>query len=83
MRLLVVLWHIAQRWGEPYEDGTVIPVPLTHELLGNLASAQRPSVSHALTALRGRRLIDRTPDGRFVLRGDPPSALTRLRRSLG
>jgi hypothetical protein len=28
-------------------------------------------------------LVDRTPDGRFVLLGDPPSALTRLRRSLG
>jgi CRP/FNR family cyclic AMP-dependent transcriptional regulator len=83
MRLLVVLWHIAQRWGEPYEDGTVIPVRLTHELLGNLASAQRPPVSHALTALRRSNLIDRTSDGRFVLHGEPPSALTRLRQSLG
>jgi CRP/FNR family transcriptional regulator, cyclic AMP receptor protein len=83
MRLLVVLWHIAQRWGHPYEDGTVVPVRLTHELLGNLASAQRPSVSHALTALRGGGLIERTADGRFLLCGDPPSALTRLRRSLG
>jgi hypothetical protein len=83
LRLLVVLWHIAERWGEPHEDGTVVPVRLTHELLANLATAQRPSVSHALTALRSRGLLDRTPDGRFVLRGDPPSALTRLRQSLG
>jgi hypothetical protein len=83
LRLLVVLWHIAQRWGEPHEGGTAVPVRLTHELLGNLTSAQRPSVSHALTALRSHGLVDRTPDGRFVLLGDPPSALTRLRRSLG
>jgi CRP/FNR family transcriptional regulator, cyclic AMP receptor protein len=83
LRLLVMLWHIAERWGEPHEDGTIVPVRLTHELLGNLTSAQRPSVSHALTALRRRNLVDRTPDGRFVLRGDPPSALARLRSSLG
>ena len=83
VRLLVVLWHIAQRWGVAHEDGTLIPVRLTHELLGNLTSAQRPSVSHALTALRTGGLIGRTPDGRFVLHGDPPSALTRLRHSLG
>ena len=83
VRLLVVLWHIAERWGQPREDGTVVPVRLTHELLGNLTSAQRPSVGHALTALRSRGLVERTPDGLFVLLGAPPSALTRLRRSLG
>ena len=82
LRLLVVLWHVAGRWGDPHEDGTVIPVRLTHELLANLTSAQRPSVSHALTALRRRGLIDRTPDGRLVLCGEPPSALARLRQDL-
>jgi hypothetical protein len=83
LRLLVVLWHIAERWGRPHPDGTVVPVRLTHELLGNLTSAQRPSVSHALTALRSRDFVDRTPDGLFVLLGDPPVALKRLRGSLG
>jgi CRP/FNR family transcriptional regulator, cyclic AMP receptor protein len=82
LRLLIVLWHVAGRWGERRDDGTVIPVRLTHELLANLTSAQRPSVSHALTALRHRGLIDRTPDGRLVLRGDPPRALARLRQAL-
>src|SRR4051794_37159014 len=82
MRLLVVLWHIGGRWGERRDDGTVMPVRLTHELLANLTSAQRPSVTHALAALRRRGLIDRTPDGRLMLRGDPPSALARLRESL-
>jgi CRP/FNR family cyclic AMP-dependent transcriptional regulator len=57
-------------------------VVLTHELLANLTSAQRPSVTHGLAALRRRGLIDRTSDGRLVLRGDPPSALARLRESL-
>jgi hypothetical protein len=82
LRVLVVLWHIAGRWGEPEADGTAMPVRLTHELLGNLTSAQRPSVSHALTALRRRGLIDRTGDGRLSLRGEPPSALAALRDAL-
>jgi CRP/FNR family transcriptional regulator, cyclic AMP receptor protein len=82
LRLLVVLWHIAGRWGEPCDGGTAMPVRLTHELLANLTSGQRPSVSHALSALRDRGLIDRTPDGRLVLRGEPPSALAELRRAL-
>jgi CRP/FNR family cyclic AMP-dependent transcriptional regulator len=82
LRVLVVLWHIAHRFGERRDDGTLIPMRLTHELLANLTSAQRASVSHALTALRGRGLIDRTPDGQLVLRGDAPSALSQLRGSL-
>ena len=81
-RVLVVLWHIAGRWGERRDDGTVIPVRLTHELLANLTSAQRPSVSHALRAMRDRGLVDRRPDGRLVLYGDPPHALAQLREAL-
>jgi CRP/FNR family cyclic AMP-dependent transcriptional regulator len=82
LRLLVVLWHVAERWGEPGDGGTIMPVRLTHELLANLTSGQRPSVSHAISALRRRGLIDRTADGRFVLLGEPPSALAELRRAL-
>lgn len=82
LRVLVLLWHVAERWGQPHEHGTVIPVRLTHELLANLTCGQRPSVSHALTALRRRGLVVRTPDGRLVLPGDPPSALGQLRAAL-
>ena len=83
LRLLVVLWHVAERWGEPHDEGTLIPVRLTHELLANLTSGQRPSVSHALSALRARGLVERTTDGRLVLHGEAPSALAQLRRALG
>jgi CRP/FNR family cyclic AMP-dependent transcriptional regulator len=82
LRVLVLLWHAALRWGEPRDDGTVIPVRLTHELLANLTCGQRPSVSHALTALRRRGLVDRTADGRLLLKGEPPSALAQLRAAL-
>jgi CRP/FNR family transcriptional regulator, cyclic AMP receptor protein len=84
LRVLVVLWHIARRWGERGDDGaTVVPIRLTHELLANLTSGQRPSVSHALAALRRGGLVDRAADGRLVLHGAPPSALAELRQLLG
>src|SRR3954454_22980673 len=61
MRLLVLLWHIADRWCERGEDGVgdgcVIPVHLTHQLLASLISAQRPTVTSALAQLTERGLI--------------------------
>src|SRR3954447_21834236 len=33
LRLLVVLWHFADRWGRVGPDGIVLTLPLTHALL--------------------------------------------------
>ena len=86
MRLLVLLWHIAERWGEHDEagagDGCVVPVHLTHQLLASLISAQRPTVTSALAQLSERGLISRDDAGRFVLRGSPPTEFRSLRSAL-
>ena len=86
MRLLVLLWHIAERWGEHGErgagDGRVVPVHLTHQLLASLISAQRPTVTSALAQLSERGLISRHDDGRFVLHGGPPTEFRSLRSTL-
>ena len=54
IRLLVLFWHIAERWGQHGDtgahDGCVVPVHLTHQLLASLISAQRPTVTSALAA---------------------------------
>jgi CRP-like cAMP-binding protein len=72
-RLLLTLWHLADRWGRVSPRGTVLGLaPLTHGVLARLIGAQRPSVTLALGRLRERDLIDREPDGRWVLLGDPP-----------
>src|SRR3954453_22360173 len=54
-RLLAVLWHIALRWGTAEADGLVVPVRLTHELLGRLVSARRQTTTAALGQLVERR----------------------------
>lgn len=51
MRLTLLLWHLAARWGKIERGGVRLPLPLTHHLLGQLIGAERPSVTHALTRL--------------------------------
>lgn len=51
IRLTLMLWHLAARWGKVERGGIRLPLPLTHQLLGRLIGAERPSVSHALGRL--------------------------------
>ena len=72
-RLLVVLWHVADRWGRVTPDGTHVGVKLTHEILARLVVAQRPSVSTAIKGLERAGLVVRDEEsGGLVLVGPPP-----------
>jgi CRP/FNR family cyclic AMP-dependent transcriptional regulator len=51
VRLALLLWHLAARWGRVEPGGIRLLLPLTHQLLGRLVGAERPSVSHALARL--------------------------------
>jgi CRP/FNR family transcriptional regulator, cyclic AMP receptor protein len=57
VRLVLLLWHLAARWGRVEPGGIRLPVPLTHQLLGRLVGAERPSVSHALARLAQAELV--------------------------
>ena len=48
---MLLLWHLAARWGRVEPGGIRLSLPLTHRLLGQLVGAERPSVSHALARL--------------------------------
>jgi CRP-like cAMP-binding protein len=82
IRLMVQLWHIAERWGHREGDGCVVPVHLTHSLLASLISAQRPTVTSALAGLAAQGRLSRRPDGLILLHGDPPTEFRHLRSSL-
>lgn len=73
-RLRLMLWHLADRWGRVTPDGTVLPIPLTHESLACLIGARRSPVSLALGRLRRQGAIWRGPEGSWVLAPDPPDA---------
>jgi CRP-like cAMP-binding protein len=80
-RLLYSLWALADRWGRVTEEGTLIELRLTHQQVAELVAAQRPSVSTALNRLRDERKISYGRE-RFLLRGDVPGEVERLRGQL-
>ena len=57
VRLVLVLWHLAARWGRVDPSGIRLALPLTHRLLGQLVGAERPSISHALGRLAQAGLV--------------------------
>ena len=61
IRLALLLLHLASRWGRVEPGGVALTLPLTHQLLGRMVGAERPSVSHALARLARSGLV--TSDG--------------------
>ncbi|HEV3000895.1 MAG TPA: helix-turn-helix domain-containing protein [Solirubrobacteraceae bacterium] len=73
-RLLVLFWHLADRFGSVERDGVVVSLPLSHATLAQLVFARRPTVTRALQDLAARGVLSRAPGGRWVLRGNPPAS---------
>jgi CRP/FNR family transcriptional regulator, cyclic AMP receptor protein len=74
-RLLVLFWHLAERWGRVTPTGITLRLRLPHELLGQLVGSQRASVTTALRRLNESGLVTRASDGNWQLRGEPPDGL--------
>jgi CRP-like cAMP-binding protein len=51
LRLLAIMWHLAERWGRVTPQGLALELELTHTMLGQLVGARRPTVSLALKGL--------------------------------
>jgi CRP/FNR family transcriptional regulator, cyclic AMP receptor protein len=78
VRLMLLFWELADRWGTVAPDGVSVPLPLTHHMLGRIIRAQRPSVTAALKQLRERGFLTRGPDGTWVIHGDAAEQLREL-----
>jgi CRP/FNR family transcriptional regulator, cyclic AMP receptor protein len=74
-RLLLMLWHLADRFGHVTPRGTVLPISLTHEALAQLIGARRSPVTVALGELRREGLVRREPRGMWLLSGEPPAKI--------
>jgi CRP/FNR family transcriptional regulator, cyclic AMP receptor protein len=57
-RVLAILWLLSESWGHVTPSGVRLPLVLTHETLGALVGARRPTVTLAL-----RKLVE---DGAIV-----------------
>jgi hypothetical protein len=74
-RLLAVMWLLAESWGQVTPAGTTLPLRLTHDVLGGLIGARRPTVTLALGELAQRGAILHQDRG-WLLIEPPPKPLT-------
>jgi hypothetical protein len=71
LRVLLLLWHLADRWGRVGSEGVRLDLDLTHDLIGHMIGAHRTSVTVALGKLCDEGRIAK--DGRhWMLLGPPP-----------
>lgn len=83
LRLALLLWHLAERWGRVETGGVRLDLPLTHALLGRLVAAERPSVSRSLGRLAEHGLVTGGA-GDWHLAGSADTCLNALSsRSVG
>jgi CRP/FNR family transcriptional regulator, cyclic AMP receptor protein len=66
-RVLLALRHLGERWGRVTPDGMLLPVALTHDLLGQLTAARRSTVTIAVTSLQRDGYIRRTDDRSWLV----------------
>lgn len=67
-RLVALVRHYCERWGRVTADGLLLPLCLSHRMLGELVGARRPSVSTAAAALERSGRLTRREDGTWLLR---------------
>jgi CRP/FNR family cyclic AMP-dependent transcriptional regulator len=74
VRLHMLFWHLAGRWGRVRSDGTLLPLRLTHAVLADLVAARRPTVTSALSELSRQGVVTFVDEG-WLLMGEPPGEL--------
>ncbi len=71
VRVHMILWQLAGRFGRVRGDGVLVPVRLTHAQLAELVAARRPTVTSALSRLAASGQV-RSLDSAWLLLGEPP-----------
>jgi CRP/FNR family cyclic AMP-dependent transcriptional regulator len=66
--LLLLLWHLSDRWGVVDPAGVLMPLPLKHWMLADLLGVERPSVTRALHRLVAKGAVEPGPSGGWRLR---------------
>jgi CRP/FNR family cyclic AMP-dependent transcriptional regulator len=62
-RVLAFAWHISERFGRVGSEGVSLGVRLTHETIGKLVGAERPTVTLAIATLERDGLLRRREKG--------------------
>ncbi len=78
LRVLVLFWQFADRWGKVRGGEVTVPIPLTHLNIARLVGARRPTVTTTLRRLTEAGLLLQESNGHWLLRGGPPQELRHL-----
>jgi CRP/FNR family cyclic AMP-dependent transcriptional regulator len=70
-RVLALLWLLAETWGHVTPGGVRLPLTLTHETLGGLIGARRPTVTLALRKLTDEGSLVPQESGWLLLKSPP------------
>lgn len=81
LRVLLLLWHLADRWGRVRPEGVRLDLHLTHDLLAHMVGAHRTSVTLALRKLTEEGRLARCEGGGWLLLGEPPRDVKDTGRS--
>lgn len=79
VRLHMLFWHLADRWGRVSRDGVILELGLSHTVLADLIAAQRPSVTGSLKKLSEAGLVEPVDRG-WILTGEPPGELLQIQK---
>ncbi len=77
VRLQMLFWELADRWGTVHAEGVHVSLELTHEVLADLVAARRPTVTKALGELSARGAVMWTGQ-HWLLSGQPPAELAAV-----
>ena len=79
LRLHMLFWEFADRWGTVRQDGVHVRLHLTHSMLSDLVAARRPTVTEALSELAARSAVVWTGTDGYCPANRPPSSRTSAR----
>lgn len=75
-RLLAMMWLLAEKWGHVTPAGVRLSLSLSHETLGELIGARRPTVTLAVKKLAERNALLRH-DHEWLIVEQPPQQVAR------
>jgi CRP/FNR family transcriptional regulator, cyclic AMP receptor protein len=78
-RVMAMLWLLAESWGHVTPSGVRLPLTLTHETLGALVGARRPTVTLALRKLTGEGALVAQDSGWLLVHPPPHAAETPVK----
>jgi CRP/FNR family transcriptional regulator, cyclic AMP receptor protein len=73
-RVVAIMWLLAESWGQVTASGVRLPLTLTHETLGALIGARRPTVTLALRKLTEKGALIHQDSGWLLLEPPPQPA---------